>query len=88
MVEKDPVALEHKRQMEELHQFIESKQLPPDLANRAVKHFEFQNQKAVENRAHTSVTLPRFYILRFLRLAHKLTIELEQQISCHQSLQF
>jgi hypothetical protein len=59
MVDNDPVALAHKRQMEELHEFIESKHLPPDLSNRVVKHFEFQYQKAVENRASASVQLPR-----------------------------
>ena len=59
MVDKDPVALAHKRLMEELHEFIENKHLPPDLAGRVVQHFEFQQQKAVENRASASVQLPR-----------------------------
>ncbi len=59
MVDKDPVALAHRRQMEELHEFLESKHLPPDLAGRVVRHFEFQHQKAVENRASASVQLPR-----------------------------
>ena len=59
MVNKDPAAIAHKREMEDLQQFIESKLLPPDLANRVVKHFEFQHQKAVENRASSSVRLPR-----------------------------
>ena len=60
MVDNDPIASAHKRQMEELHQFIESKHLPPDLSNRVVKHFEFQYQKAVENSASDSVELPRY----------------------------
>ena len=59
MVNNDPVAVGHKRQMEELHQFVEAKHLPPDLAGRVVRHFEFQYQKAVENRASASVELPR-----------------------------
>ena len=59
MVDNDPVALAHKRQMEELHQFIDSKHLPPDLSGRVVKHFEFQYEKSVENRASDSVQLPR-----------------------------
>ncbi len=74
MVDTDPVALEHKRQMEELQHFIESKQLPSDLASRVVKHFEFQNQKAVENRASTLVPLPRFLISEFNCFGHKLTL--------------
>ena len=59
MVNKDPTAIAHKREMEELQQFVEGKHLPQDLANRVVKHFEFQHQKAVENRASLSVQLPR-----------------------------
>ena len=59
MVDKDPVALAHKHEMEELRQFIDSKQLQPDLSNRLLKHYEFQHQKAVENLASTSVKLPR-----------------------------
>ena len=59
MVDKDSVALAHKHEMEELRQFIESKQLTPDLSNRLLKHYEFQHQKAVENLASTSVKLPR-----------------------------
>ena len=60
MVDKDPVAEAHKKEMEELRQFIEVKNLPPDLSIRLCKHFEFQYQKAVENRASSSVRLPRF----------------------------
>ena len=67
MVNNDPVAVGHKRQMEELHQFVEAKHLPPDLAGRVVRHFEFQYQKAVENRASASVELPRPARARRLR---------------------
>jgi hypothetical protein len=59
MVEKDPIAQEHKVQMEELHQFIESKHLPPEIAARLARHFEFQYQKARENRANALIQLPR-----------------------------
>jgi hypothetical protein len=45
--------------MEELSRFIESKQFAPELAFRLVNHFNFQYQKAVENRASASVPLPR-----------------------------
>ena len=59
MVDKDPVAEAHRRQMEELARFVESKNLTPELAHRLFNHFNFQYQKAVENRASSSVPLPR-----------------------------
>ena len=60
MVDKDPVAEAHKKEMEELRQFIENKNLTPELASRLLGHFEFQYQKAVENRASSAVNLPRY----------------------------
>ena len=59
MVDKDPVAEAHRRQMEELARFVEAKNLTPELAHRLYNHFNFQYQKAVENRASSSVPLPR-----------------------------
>ena len=60
MVDKDPVAEAHRRQLEELARFVEGKNLTPELAHRLYNHFNFQYQKAVENRASSSVPLPRF----------------------------
>ena len=59
MVEKDPVAEAHRRQLEELARFAEDKNLPQELGTRLFKYFEFQYQKAVENRASSSIQLPR-----------------------------
>lgn len=62
MVDKDPVAEAHRRQMEELARFVEAKNLTPELAHRLFNHFNFQYQKAVENRASSSVPLPRYVV--------------------------
>ena len=62
MVEKDPVKEEHTKLMEQLRQFVERKNLTTELALRLYGHFEFQYQKAIENRASSSVKLPRFVI--------------------------
>lgn len=59
MLDKDPVAENHKREMEELAQYIESKQFSAELSARLISYFKFQHQKAVENRASASVPLPR-----------------------------
>ena len=59
MVEKDPVAEAHKKLLEELQQFVERKNLTTDLTARLFGHFEFQYQKDIENRASSSVRLPR-----------------------------
>jgi hypothetical protein len=58
MNERDPVEEAHKKQMEDLHTFLDSKQLPQDLRERIVKHFEFQHKKAIENKS-SRVDLPR-----------------------------
>ena len=58
MNERDPVEEAHKKQMEDLHTFLDSKQLPSDLRERIVKHFEFQHKKAIENKS-SRVDLPR-----------------------------
>ena len=74
MVDKDPVAQAHKIQMEELHQFIENKHLSPELALRLTKHFEFQYQKAVDNRAGSLIQLPRSAeICKFIVVSTSLT---------------
>jgi hypothetical protein len=59
MVEKDPVVEAQKRQMEDLGHFVDSNHLSPELSARLFSHFHFQNQKAIENRASSSVPLPR-----------------------------
>ena len=59
LVEKDPVAQNHKKNMEELNQFIEAKLLPPETATRLFKHVEFQYQKTKESHIQESVQLPR-----------------------------
>ena len=59
LVEKDPVAQAHKRNVEELNQFIEAKLLPPETASRLFKHVEFQYQKTKESLVQASVQLPR-----------------------------
>ena len=59
MVEKDPVEEAHKKRMEALAQFVDVKNLPQDLSGRLFNYFKFQHQKAVENRASSSVELPR-----------------------------
>ena len=60
LVDKDPVAQAHKKNMEELNQFIEAKLLPPETASRLFKHIEFQYQKTKESLAQASVQLPRW----------------------------
>jgi hypothetical protein len=60
MVEKDPVAEAQKRQMEELGHFVDGNHISPELSARLFSHFSFQNQKAIENRASSSVPLPRW----------------------------
>ena len=45
--------------MAELSQYVESKHLTAELAARLTGYFKFQYQKAVENRASSSVPLPR-----------------------------
>jgi hypothetical protein len=59
MLDKDPVAENHKREMEELLQYAENKHLSVELSTRLTNYFKFQYQKAVENRASSAVTLPR-----------------------------
>ena len=59
LVEKDPAAQYHKKNMEELNQFIEAKLLPPETATRLFKHVEFQYQKTKESNIQESVQLPR-----------------------------
>ena len=59
LVEKDPVAQAHKKNVEELHQFIEAKVLPPETASRIFTHVEFQYKKTKESLAQESVQLPR-----------------------------
>jgi hypothetical protein len=59
LVEKDPAAQNHKKNMEELNQFIEAKLLPPETATRLFKHVEFQYQKTKESNIQESVQLPR-----------------------------
>ena len=59
MVERDPAAEAHTKLMEDLQQFTENKNLPAELTARLSGHFEFQYQKAIENRASSSVRLPR-----------------------------
>ena len=60
MLDKDPVAENHKREMEELAQYIEGKQFSTELSTRLANYFKFQYQKAVENRASSLVPLPRY----------------------------
>jgi hypothetical protein len=59
MMDRDPVAEAHKRELSELARFAERKQLTPELTGRLMGHFKFQYQKAVENQASASVPLPR-----------------------------
>ena len=68
MVDNDPVAHAHKVQMEELHQFIDNKHLPPEISSRLINHFEFQYRKAVDNRAGELIQLPRWNIPIISRL--------------------
>ena len=69
LLDKDPVAENHKREMEELSQYIESKQLSSELSSRLINYFKFQYQKAVENRASSSVPLPRYSMNLWLHSA-------------------
>ena len=59
LVDKDPVAQAHKRNVEELSHFIEAKLLPPETASRLFMHVEFQYQKTKESLSQESVHLPR-----------------------------
>ena len=59
LVEKDPVAQAHKRNVDELNHFIEAKLLPPETASRLFTHVEFQYQKTKESLVQESVQLPR-----------------------------
>jgi hypothetical protein len=59
LVDKDPVAQAHKKNVEELSNFIEAKLLPPETASRLFTHVEFQYQKTKESLAQESVQLPR-----------------------------
>jgi len=71
MVDKDPVAEAHKKEMEELDQFIENKKLTMELGNRLRSYFEFQYQKMVENRASSSVRLPRSLLIKVSECKYK-----------------
>ncbi len=68
LVDKDPAAQAHKKNLEELHHFIEAKLLPPETASRLFTHVEFQFQKTKESLAQESVKLPRQASTCFARM--------------------
>lgn len=59
LVQKDPVQEAYKKKIDDLHVFMEAKHIPSELRERIYKHFQFQHQKNVQNKAAASVTLPR-----------------------------
>eukprot|EP00960_Hanusia_phi_P033536 750499-Hanusia_phi.AAC.10 len=59
LVRKDPSAEAHKEHMERVRQFMSAKQIPLELQERVNEYYEFQYTKNLQNRAGTTMDLPR-----------------------------
>ena len=74
-MKSDAVEEAHKKRMEDLHTFLDSKEIPPDLRGRIVKHFEFQYQKAIENKSsRVDLGLPRSLELKVANFKYRSVI--------------